>query len=73
MTYIQGLVNDEVWGNPKGYDIVITRKGSGLDTEYTPVANPHSPLAPEIAEQFKKIKIDLNALYEGADPFQVDK
>lgn len=73
MTYIQNLVNDEVWGNPKGYDIVVTRKGSGLDTEYTPVANPHSPIDQKIKEQFEMMKIDLNALYEGQDPFSVDK
>lgn len=73
MNYIQSLVNDEVWGNPKGYDLVVTRKGSGMDTEYTAVANPHSPVEASISDQFGKMKIDLNALFSGADPFSVDK
>ena len=69
MTYIQGLVNDEAWGNPKGYDLVITRKGSGFDTEYTTTANPHRPLDPEIQAKYESIKVNLEALYTGDDPF----
>ena len=69
MTYMQGLVNDEMWGNPKGYDIVITRKGSGFDTEYITTANPHRPLDPEIQAKYENTKINLEALFTGADPF----
>lgn len=29
------LANDEDYGDPREYDIKVTRKGSGLDTEYT--------------------------------------
>lgn len=73
MNYIQGLVNDEAWGNPKGFDLVVNRKGSGMDTEYTTVANPHTKVDPAIIEQFEKSKIDLRALYSGLDPFTVEK
>ncbi len=67
---IQSLVNDETWGNPKKYDITVSRKGSGMETEYTVMPNPHMPTAPEVLETFEKTKINLNALYIGGDPFK---
>jgi len=69
MKFIQALVKNPKWGNPKGYDITVTRQGSGLDTEYTFVADPHSEIAESIALAYEKKVIDLEALYEGKDPF----
>jgi hypothetical protein len=73
MKYIQGLTKNAKWGNPKGYDITVNRTGSGLDTEYTCMANPHSELDTDIIEIAKKKYVNLNALYSGADPFQRPK
>ena len=73
MKWMQSLIKNPKWGHPKGYDIVINRVGSGFDTEYTPVANPHTTIDPKIQEQFEKMKINLDALFEGLDPFSVDK
>lgn len=70
MKYIQGLTKDVDWGNPKGYDLKVNRVGSGFDTEYTITAKPHSPLKPEIATQYQAMIINLEALYEGNDPFK---
>ncbi|MEK6880728.1 MAG: hypothetical protein AABY22_14010 [Nanoarchaeota archaeon] len=42
MKTIQGLVKNPKWGNPNGYDITVARSGSGFDTEYSTVPNPHS-------------------------------
>lgn len=71
---IQALVKNPKWGNPKAYDITITRKGTGqMDTEYSVMPNPHSEIAPEVTEKYKNAKVDLNALFEGLDPFSVDK
>lgn len=69
MKYIQGLVKNEKWGNPTGYDITVTRTGAGLDTEYTIMSNPHSGIDPAIIEQYKNKSINLKALYAGEDPF----
>ena len=69
MKYIQGLTKNSKWGNPKGYDITVNRTGSGLDTEYTCTANPHSTLDESIIKQYESITIDLEALYDGEDPF----
>lgn len=68
-TAIKALVDNEKWGSPKHYDITISRKGEGLDTEYTVMPNPHSELDRDVVELFKGTSIDLNALYAGADPF----
>lgn len=66
---IKAYVDNEAWGNPKGYDIVVTRTGTGFDTEYQVIANPHSPTPPEAQKSLEAKKINLNALYDGSDPF----
>lgn len=71
MMPFKSLVDNAKWGSPKGYDITITRKGTGMqDTEYALVPNPHTPLDPTIAETFNKAKIDLELLFVGGDPFK---
>lgn len=74
MMPLQALIKNPKWGNPRGYDITITRKGSGMqDTEYAVVPNPHTALDASIAEQFKKSTIDLELLCVGGDPFNPNK
>lgn len=73
MKYIKSLVKNPKWGNPMGYDIIVNKTGSGFDTEYTYIADPHSPVDPKITEQFKKMNIDLDLLFVGGDPFKADK
>ena len=63
---IENLYKDEAWGDPKEYDITITKSGEGFDTEYTTVPNPPKPFAKE----GKLIPlVDLKALMSGEDPF----
>ena len=70
MLPIQALVRNPKWGNPKGYDITITRKGTGLmDTEYAVMPNPHASVSEEVQRAFELRIINLDALYEGKDPF----
>ena len=62
---IQAYVDNEAWGDPKTYDLVITRTGMKLDdTEYQVVANPHS----------EGVDVDISGIsldkwMEGGDPF----
>lgn len=70
MTYIKSLVDNKRWGNPTGYDITVNRTGSGLSTEYTCTANPHSVLEQKVEEAWKKVNIDLNELFVGGEPFK---
>lgn len=63
---IRSLVENKKWGDPKNYDISITRSGSGLDTEYTVMPNPHAEFP---ADLVGTAAINLEALFTGEDPF----
>lgn len=68
-TAIQALVDNEAWGDPKEYDIVITRTGKDLNnTEYAVVANPHTEV-PAIENK----DIDLDIWFKGEDPFKKEE
>jgi hypothetical protein len=69
MSGIKNLVDDENWGDPKNYDIMITRSGSGFDTEYVTQGIPPKPVDPAILENYAKSPVNLPALYQGGDPF----
>lgn len=67
---IKAYIDNKKWGSPKNYDITITRTGSGFDTEYQVIANPHTQLDMEVKNAYERSKINLEAMYTGADPFQ---
>lgn len=70
MTAIKALVQNPKWGDPKKYDIAITKTGDGLDTEYTVQGEPpiNDP-SDEIVKAKKNKPINLEALFDNADPF----
>lgn len=70
MAMITSYVNNEDWGDPKEYDLTVNREGDGFDTEYTVIASPHKKVTDEVVQAYKNTSINLNALYEGKDPFQ---
>lgn len=70
MTFMQNLIQNKRWGLPTEYDITVNRTGSGMNTEYTYMANPHSVLEDKVAEAWGKANIDLNELYTGGDLFK---
>lgn len=63
------LLQNEAWGHPTGYDITVTREGDGMETKYTIMPNPHSHQSKEIKQAVKDTPVNLNALYDGVDPF----
>lgn len=69
---IKALVDNKKWGNPKKYDISVTRQGEGFDTSYTVMPNPHEDVNFEISQAFDSKKINLEALYTGGDPFKLE-
>jgi hypothetical protein len=62
-------IQDADYGDPCGYDIKIQRKGSGLKTEYTLVPSPPKEPAAAIRAQYDEMHCNLEALFEGKDPF----
>ncbi|MCK4500610.1 hypothetical protein KAU11_08930 [Candidatus Babeliales bacterium] len=70
---INGLVSyaqNPKWGHPKLYDIVINKTGSGLETEYKLVVEPHSDPSKEIVDAFIANPIDLRQLLvKDGNPF----
>jgi hypothetical protein len=69
MNGIKALVDNVKWGDPKRYDITITRTGEKLNTEYSVQPNPHEPLADDIKDLYEHTSVNLEALFDGADPF----
>lgn len=73
MGALQTLARNEKWGDPiLTYTITVSRKGSGLNTEYNTVPNPKSDTS-EVAKEWERVKqdgFDINRLFSGDDPFQ---
>ena len=68
---IKAYSRNDKYGDPRGYDIVVSRQGSGMDTKYTVIANPPEKLDAEskaIAIEALET-VDVEALYAGEDPF----
>lgn len=70
--YIEALVKDESWGSPYFYDIKVFKKGEGMETEYLVNPVPPKPLNPLIKDEFNKKRCNLEALFDGEDPFSPD-
>jgi hypothetical protein len=63
------LANNEDWGDPHGYDITVSRNGSGLETKYQVHPSPHRLLDDFVTASFKKNSPNIEALFTGDDPF----
>lgn len=67
---LENLVADDDWGSPvQAYDIVITKTGEKMETKYEVLPKPKTEIDPEILAEYKATKINLEALYDGDDPF----
>lgn len=64
MDAILALTHNPKWGNPKAYDLCVTREGDGLKTKYTVMPSPASEVSPEMVAAFEAKAIDLNAVFE---------
>ncbi len=68
---ILALTQDVDYGDPQGYDIVITRTGKGFgDTKYSVIAKPPVPISDEVKKAYEKTNINLEKLFTGEDPFE---
>ena len=69
---IRGYIAKKSWGNPKLYDIVVDKSGTGTDTKYAVSPIPPSPIESDIEKEFKNTPVNLQALFYGADPFDIE-
>lgn len=60
------------WGNPNGYDISVTKNGSGMETEYLTDHDPKEELPVDIKKKLEATSINLEALFSGDDPFKTE-
>ena len=63
------LINHPKWGSPEKYDITINRTGTSLDTSYNVMPSPASELPEEAKSEMSNPTINLDALYDGGNPF----
>lgn len=64
------LAQNPAWGHPKNYDLIINKKGSGMETEYMLTPEPPKEPSNEVIEAFTETPCDLNQLLvEGGNPF----
>jgi hypothetical protein len=66
---IEALLQDADWGEPTEYDIKIIGEGKGLERRYTVNPVPHKPLTKEEKSVVARTEINLEALFEGKNPF----
>lgn len=71
MKEIRGISQDEDWGDPRFYDISITRSGDSLETKYSVVPKPKKKLSEEARGAWASVKdiINMEALFTGENPF----
>jgi hypothetical protein len=72
MKSIRQLAADADWGSPVNYDLVVTKSGQKLETKYSLQPKPAKPLDEGITRAFTDMHINLDALYDGKDPFAGD-
>lgn len=70
---IEHLAKDEDWGSPHEYDLKVNKTGQEKSTEYKVNPSPKKPITEEIKAAAIAKPINLEALYKGADPFDVSK
>lgn len=70
MTAIKDLANDEDWGDPRQYDIKLIKTGEKLETRYSVQPVPARELSSDAKKVIQDTKINIQALFDGADPFE---
>jgi hypothetical protein len=67
---ILNLARDPDYGALSGYDLKIKRTGDKMETVYTVIPTPPKPLDQEIQEKADDTYVNIEALFEGKNPFE---
>ncbi len=73
LTSIKSYIGNKKWGDPRDYDIIVTRGKEGEKTVYTTTVDPKEELEAMVLEAYSATKINIKALFEGKDPFEVQE
>jgi hypothetical protein len=60
---------NEDYGDPRGYDVSITRTGEGKQTRYEVVASPPKAVSKEVKSADDKYEVEPELLLINGDPF----
>lgn len=66
---LQRSIENEKWGDPREYDIIITRGKPDEKPLFSFSVNPKEKLDKGILKMYHDMDIYMQALYEGGDPF----
>lgn len=66
---IKSYTDNPKWGNPAGYDILVTKEGSGMETKYFVDHDPKEDMEDNILKEYEDMGINMEALFKGEDPF----
>lgn len=73
MKSVTNLGKNKKWGSPLNYNLVVTKTGEKMATEYQITPEPTDKKEDEFIKDIKikaeKMNINLEALYTGDDPF----
>ncbi|GAB4493321.1 MAG: hypothetical protein OHK0045_22580 [Raineya sp.] len=62
-------LNQEDWADPFTYDFIVTKKGEGLNTEYSVSTSLPKQLPDEVIDTLSSLEYNLEAVFEGNYPF----
>ena len=69
---LEVIAKNKRWGAYNAYDLTISSKGEGLETEYSITPNPKEPLDPQCVKEWEKLQeswVGIPAMFSGGDPF----
>lgn len=70
---IAALERNKKWGDLRDYDICVTGEGQGIERRYPAILpEPKEKVEKKILDIYKNTKINLEALFDGDDPFKVE-
>lgn len=72
LKYITKVIENPKWGDPREFDFIVNRGKEGDKTVYTVTNDPKESLDPQIEKEYKAMKININALFQGEDPFDIN-
>src|SRR3990167_6879378 len=70
LNFVKKQIENPKWGDPRNYDFVVTRTNNKGKTEYTVSNDPKEKLSEDIQKAYKRMYINIHALFEGNDPFR---